>query len=355
MPGINIGIDIGTSDIVYYVENKGIVLKRPAVTASDARTGRIIATGNNAYKMLGRTCDSITVTRPVTNGIIADFTSLKNLIGRDIETICGNKIFKPNLLISMPVGISGLEKRSLLDIATSCGAASACLIEEPIAAALGACVDYDKPKGTMVVNIGAGTTDIAVITMGCLSVCSTIKTAGNSLDAAIQRYLRHERDLIIGDVTAESVKKTIGCAYLRDAEIAIEVKGKGYLSSLPALFEITTTEVFLAIREQLETIANSVRNVVSETPPELLNDISDSGIILTGGTANLPGIDKLIQRKTHIKTRIAKDPEDCVANGLGIALSSPTFLSKNNYTFKTKGEVSGYGTFNAGSDANIIY
>ncbi len=355
MPGINIGVDIGTSNVVYYVENKGIVLSKPCVTAKDIRTGRIIATGNNAYKMMGRTSDSIVITRPVTNGVIADFTSLQNLIGRDLEALCGNKIFKPNLLISMPVGISNLEKRSLLDLATSCGAASACLIEEPIAAALGAAVDYDKPKGTMIVNIGSGTTDIAVITMGCLSVCSTLNTAGNSLDAAIQRYLRHERDLIIGDVTAEYVKKTIGCAYMRDAEIAIQVKGKGYLSSLPTLFEITTTEVFLAIREQLETIANAVRNVVSETPPELLNDISDGGIILTGGSSKLPGIDKLIQRKTHIKTRVAADPENCVANGLGVAISNPGFLSKNGYIFKTKGEVSGYGAFSTGSDANIIY
>ena len=304
MPGINIGIDIGTSTVTFYVDGKGIVLSEPCVTASLTDSGRMIATGTKAYQMIGRTSDNITVNHPVSNGVVSDFTSVQSMIAYHLQKICGNKIFRPNLMISMPIGITNLEKRALLDLATSCGAASACLIEEPIAAALGAGVDYKKPNGSMVVNIGSGTTDIAVVTMGALSVCSTIKIGGNDLDSSISRYLRHERDIVIGNITAEDIKKKIACAYLRDAEIGIHVKGKSYLSGMPVLFEITTTEVYLAIREQLESIANSVHEILSETPPELLGDISDNGIILTGGTAKLPGIEKLIEKKTHIKVAL---------------------------------------------------
>ncbi|MBQ3151711.1 MAG: rod shape-determining protein [Clostridia bacterium] len=353
MPGINIGLDIGTSSVVFYVQDKGVVLSEPTVTANYTSSGKMISTGTKAYKMIGRTSENYTVKRPVSDGIVTDFTAMQNIIRYHLQKICGNRIFKPHLIINMPIGITNLEKRALLDLATSSGAASACLIEEPIAAALGAGIDYKKPRGTMVVNIGAGTTDIAVLTMGNLSVCSTIKTAGNALDSAICRYLRHERDLVIGEITAEDIKKKIGCSYMRDAEIAIQVKGKSYLSSLPTLFEITSTEIFLSIREQLEVIANSVHDIISETPPELLCDITESGIVLTGGTAKLPGLDKLIQRKTHIKTRVAPDPEFCVAKGLGVAVSHPEYLQKNGYIFKSKGDLYGYGSIAIASEQGL--
>jgi len=340
--GINIGVDLGTTSTVIFVEGKGIVLSEPTAAAYESSSGRMLAAGKRAYNMVGRNPSSIKVVLPMKDGVVSDFTVTQNILRYYLQKICGNMVFKPNVIICLPATVTNLEKRTILDLATSSGAGKACLIEEPLAAALGAGVDISHPKGVMVVDIGGGTADIAVITMGCISVSKSIKVAGNAFDDAIVRYFRRERDVLIGERTAEKIKMKIGCAYLREAELAIEVKGKNYISGMPARLEISSTDIFLAIREQLEYIGEAVRSVLEVTPPELSADVSESGIILTGGGALLQGMDVMIERKTGIKTRVAEDPLNCVAKGIGKVLKNLDILAESGYLFKTGEEVRGY-------------
>lgn len=336
MPGINIGIDLGTSTVQYFVDGKGVVLSEEVATASDSRTGKTISVGSKAYKMIGREPDSITVHRPVRDGIVSDFTAVQDLLRYHLQKICGNRIFKPNLVLCVPSDVTGLEKRVLLDIATASGAAKACLIDKPIAAALGAGVDYRKPRGIMVVDIGAGSTEIAVITMGGIAVNECIHIAGNTFDADIERYLRRERSISIGALTAEQIKKKVGCAYEREAEIAMLAKGKDYVTGMPTLFEITTTQVYHALQEHLEQIADAVLAVLSDASPELHADIYENGILLTGGSALLPGIECVIEAKAHVPVRVAHNPENCVARGIGVALKHMDVLMGSGYFFNAK-------------------
>ncbi len=342
MLGINIGVDLGTTSTIIFVEGKGIVLSEPTAAAYEKATGKMFATGKKAYGMVGRTPDSIKVVLPMKDGVVSDFTVTQNILRYYLQKICGNMVFKPNIIICLPCSVTNLEKRTILDLATSSGAARACLIEEPLAAAIGAGVEINHPKGVLVVDIGGGTADIAVITMGSIAVSNSIKVAGNAFDDAIVRYFRRERDILIGVRTAEKIKSKIGCAYLREAELAIEVKGKNYITGMPARAEITSTDVYLAIREQLEYIGEAVRTVLEATPPELGADISESGILLTGGGALLKGMDIMIERKTGIKTKIADDPMNCVANGIGKVLKNLDILADSGYLFKTGEEVRGY-------------
>ena len=339
MPGINIGIDLGTNNVRFFVEGKGLVMTDNTVTASDTRSGKTLSLGAKAYQMIGRTPDSVAVHYPLRDGIISDFTATQNLLRYYLQKICGNRIFKPNLLLCMPSGLTGLEQRTLLNIAVSSGAAKACLIEKSLAAAIGAGVDYRKPRGTLVVDIGGGTTEIAVVTMGSIAQHESLRVGGNTFDQDIRRYVRRERYILIGRLTAEQIKKKIGCAYLRDAEIAIAVKGKSYLSGMPVVFEVSTTEVFLAMREHLRQIAEAVRSTLSQSTPELMGDIADSGIILTGGSALLPGIAGCIEQYTHVHTTVADDPANCVARGIGIALEHMDLLSENGCFYKTPQQI----------------
>ena len=244
MPGINIGVDLGTSNVRFFVEGKGLALTENSVTASDIRSGRPIAIGSKAYRMIGRTSERVQIHYPLRHGVVSDFTACQDILRYYLQIICGNRIFKPNLVISMPSTLTGLEQRTLLNIAASSGAAKTCLMEKALACAIGAGVDYRKPRGAMVVDIGGGTTEIAVVTMGCLAQHESLQIAGNTFDEDIRRYVRRERDILIGRLTAEEIKQKIGCAYLRDAEIAIAVKGKSYLTGMPVLFEVNTTQYF---------------------------------------------------------------------------------------------------------------
>lgn len=341
MLGVNIGIDLGTTSVVAYVEGKGIVMTESCVAAYEKESGKLVAVGKRAWDMVGKNPDSIRVVQPMSNGVVSDFTSMKHIIRTFLSRICKNMVFKPNVVVSVPSMATSLEKRTILDLVTAAGAAKACLIEEPLAAALGAGLKSNRPVGAMIVDIGGGTTDIAVITMGCISVSKSIKTAGNALDEAIARQIRRERDVIIGLKTAELIKKQIGCSYLRDVELGMTVKGKHFITNLPVSIEVTSTEAYLAMRPHLETIAEAVRSVLEMTPPELSADISESGIRLTGGGALLRGIDEMIQRKTGVKTVVAPDAVNCVANGTGEALSHMDILSYNGYVFKARDEIGG--------------
>lgn len=340
MLGMNIGVDIGTTNTRFYIEGKGVVSADNTATAvKTSRTGKSVVIGSAAYQMIGREPDSIQVHRPLIDGIVSDFSSAQILLRSNLEKLCGNQILKPNVLICMPTNATGLEKRTLLDIGIASGAAHACLIERPLAAALGAGIDYNKPRGNMVVDIGAGTTEIAVITMGSIAISDSIRVAGNSFDEAIARFIRNERDILVGKLTVEQIKKKIGCAYMREAEIAILAKGKSYLSGMPTLFEISTTDVFLAIREQLLQITDAIHSLLSDTPPELAGDIYENGIVLTGGSALLYGMAKCIETRTGVKTRVAEEPENCTAKGIGIALQHPEILTNNGYYFKTRDDI----------------
>lgn len=341
MLGVNIGIDLGTTSIVIYIEGKGIVLAEPSVAAYDTVSGKLIAVGKKAYEMIGRNPDTIRIVKPMRHGVVSDFTATKHILRYFLSKICKNMVFKPNVVVCVPSMVTSLEKRTILDLITAAGAAKACLIEEPLAAALGAGLKSDRPMGAMVVDIGGGTTDVAVITMGCISVSDSVKIAGNAFDEAIMRQIRRERDVIIGERTAEFIKKQIGCSYLRNAELGLTVKGKHFITSMPVSIDVSSTEVYLAMRSHLETIGETVRSVLELTPPELSADIADSGIYITGGGALLHGIDKMLSDKTGVKTFIAKDPLNCVALGTGEALAHIDILSQNGYVFKARDEIGG--------------
>lgn len=342
MLGTNIGIDLGTTSILIFVQGKGIVVSEPNTVAFDTDTGKLLAIGQKASDMVGRNPDSITVVKPMKSGVISDFTATKAIVRVLLYKVCKNMVLKPNVVVCMPSTVTNLEKRTILDLVTAAGAGRACLIEEPLAAALGAGLDIRRPMGTMVVDIGGGTADIAVVTMGSISISKSVKIAGNILNEDIIRYLRRERNIVIGEKTAENIKKQIGCAYLRDVELAIEIKGKHYITGMPLTAEVTTTEVYLAMREHLEAIAEGVRSVLEVTPPELAGDISETGILLTGGGALLDGMDKLLEDKTGIHVIIPDSPLECVARGTGYAIEHMDILVDNDGVFKTREEITGF-------------
>lgn len=342
MPGVNIGVDLGTTSIVIFVEGKGIVLSEPCVAAYRREDGALMAIGKKAAEMYEKSRDEILVIKPMTNGIVSDFTATRHILTGFLSRICKNMVFRPNVVVCVPSMATDLEKRTILDLVTAAGAAKACLIEEPLAAALGAGLGSDRPSGAMVVDIGGGTTDIAVITMGCISVSRSIKVAGNALDEAIIRHVRRERDVIIGARTAEEIKLRIGCARLRSVELGMAIKGKHFITGLPVSIEVNSTEIYAAMRPQLEQIAEAVHEVLETTPPELSGDIGESGIVITGGGALLPEIDEMFREKTGVKTVIAEDPLNCVAFGTGVALAHMDILSQNGYVFRARGDMGDY-------------
>ena len=342
MLGRNIGIDLGTTSVIIYTQGKGVVLDEPSAVAYKTQTRRLCAVGQKAFDMLERSPDSLRVVQPMRDGVVSDFTATRQMLTRYLTKVCSNSIFKPNVVVCMPSGVTNLEKRTVLDIVTAAGAGRACLMEEPLAAALGAGVDTAAATGTLVVDIGGGTTDIAVITQGSIAVSSSVKVAGNAFDEAIIRQVRRERDVIIGHKTAERIKTTIGCAVLPEAELFLTVKGKNYISNLPATLEVSSTDCFLAMREQIEAISEAVRSLLEITPPELVGDIASNGIVLTGGGAMLLRMSDAIRNKTGIKTRLAENPRTCVARGIGKALGNLELLVEQGYIFKNREEITGF-------------
>ncbi|MCQ2462712.1 MAG: rod shape-determining protein [Clostridia bacterium] len=342
MPGINIGIDLGTTSIIIYVENEGIVLSEPSVAAYDVDSGELIALGDYAKSMIEKAPDTIRVVCPMREGVISDFGVTETMLRYYIKKICGNRIFKPNIIVSMPSSVTNLERRTVLDVVTSSGAGKACVIEEPLAAAIGAGLDIKRPGGHRVADIGGGTSDIAVITMDSIALSDSVRIAGDAFDTAIQRYCRRERDVLIGMPTAERLKTVLGCAYLPEEEIAVSVKGKHYLTGMPVSFEITSTEIYLALREQVEAIGDAIKDVLERTPPELANDIFTSGLVITGGGGMLRGLAKAMGEKLKITARLAPDAINCVVKGTGYALRNMQFLEDNGYVFKNREQITGY-------------
>lgn len=338
MTGLCIGIDIGTSNMTAYVEGKGIVFSRPSVIACDSHTGKILALGESAFSMTGRTPGSITVIRPFSEGVVSDMSKTVAMLSDFVEKVCRLTVLKPNIIASVPNEITSLERKAILDVLEASGAARVCIMDHSYAAAVGADVVFSKPYGTMVIDIGGGTVDIAVVTMGSIAASKTIRFASEAFTQDIIRYLRRERDIEVGYLTAENIKRTIGGAVIRNEEIALVAKGRNAVTGAPINFEITSTEVYWAIKEHVDLILNGVKDILSVISPELSADIFESGIVLTGKGALLYGIDAFLESATGVPVRIAKEPWLCVAKGLGKSLHNIKKLKKSGYEFKYRDE-----------------
>ena len=322
MPGSDIGLDLGTATILINVKGKGIVLKEPSVVAYDKDREKIVAIGTDARKMLGRTPDNIVAVRPLRDGVISNFDLTAQMLKYFIKKVCGNFVFKPRIMICVPAMITEVEERAVYDAAIEAGARRAYLIEEPIAAAIGAGVDITKPCGNMIVDIGGGTTDIAVISLKDTVASRSIKVAGDKFDEAIGKYVRKKYSVLIGERTAEEIKVEIGCVYPREQPLSMAVKGRCLITGLPKMIEISSEETREALADVSDSIVEAVHSVLERTPPELIGDISENGMILTGGGSLIYGLDKLLAKHMGISARVADDPVTCVARGTGSALDN---------------------------------
>lgn len=320
MAGTDIAIDLGTSTVKIYVEKKGIVLIEPAVLAVDTATDRIIALGEEAYKMIGRTSERTAVIRPMSNGVISDFGLAQEFIRYYLKKLHSSRVFMPRVVVSIPCSITEVEKRAVVDAISSTGVRKICLIEEPVAAAMGAGVDISKPHGSLVVDIGGGTTDMAVISLSDIAISSSMQVAGRTFDDMIVKYIRRKYNLLIGERMAEEAKIAIGCVYPQKETCVFRVKGRNALTGLPQWADITSDEMLEAMIEPAMQIVRRIQETLESTPPELMADVYEDGIILTGGSAHLAGFDTLISKKTKISVRVAEEPENCVANGAGKAI-----------------------------------
>lgn len=328
-----VGIDLGTANVLIYIQGKGIVLNEPSVVALNKDTGEVLAVGEDARLMLGRTPSNIIAVRPLKDGVISDYDTTERMLKFFIRKTCGSgRFFKPRIMVCVPSGVTEVEKRAVSEAATMAGAKEVYLMEEPIAAAIGAGLDIMSPDGVMVIDIGGGTTDIAVISLGGIVTSASVKIAGDRFDDAIIKYMRKAHKLFIGERTAEQLKFNIGTAFPREESVTMECRGRDMVSGLPVSVTVTSEEMYDALDEPLTTICEAVHSVLEKTPPEVAADISSSGIMLTGGGALLWGLDKRIEDKTKIKVRIAEEPKNCVAIGTGQALKHMDAISSNRMT-----------------------
>lgn len=322
MFGQDIGIDLGTATVIAYVKGKGIVLREPSVVAVNNVTGEVLAVGHEARRMLGRTPGNIVATRPLRDGVISDYTVTEKMLKFFINKICGKFFFSPRIMICIPSQVTEVEKKAVIDAASNAGARRVYLIEEPIAAAIGAGIDISKPCGNMIVDIGGGTTDIAVISLGGSVVSSSIKVAGDKFDEYIVKYIKKRHNVMIGERTAEELKQQIGCVYPKIQDMEMDVRGRDLITGLPRTITMYSSEMIEALEEPAMLIVDAVHSVLEKTPPELAADISDKGIYMTGGGCLLDGFDRLLQEKIGINVMIAEDAISCVAKGTGKALDN---------------------------------
>ena len=312
----DIGIDLGTATVLVYVKGKGIVLREPSVVAIDRNTNAILAVGEEARRMLGRTPGNIVAIRPLKDGVISDYTVTERMLKYFINKVCGKFIFAPSLMICIPSGVTEVEKKAVVDAATQAGAKKVCLIEEPIAAAIGAGIDISKAYGNMIVDIGGGTTDIAVISLGGSVVSESIKVAGDKFDDYIVRYIRKKHNIMIGERTAEEIKINVGCVFPKMQDEEMDVRGRDLITGLPKTITIYSSEIMEALEEPATAIVEAVHTVLEKTPPELAKDIIHSGIYITGGGSQIHDLDVLFKEITGIKINTCEEPEECVVRGL---------------------------------------
>ncbi len=318
-----IGIDLGTTYTIVYIPKRGIVVNEPSVVAISLVDKKIMAVGNEAKEMLGRTPDTIVATRPLKDGVIAEYRTTEAMLRYFINKALGGiRIFRPEVMVAVPAGVTSTEQRAVIDALKSAGAKEAYIIKEPIAAAIGANIPIGSPSGHMIVDIGGGTSEIAVISLGGIVASTSVRIGGNKFDAAIGEYLRKRYGIAIGERTAEEAKMTIGSALYLEEKLTMEVRGRDMISGLPRTVTITSDDITDAIQNELEGIIAAVKNVLYETPPELSADVMDKGMILSGGSSLLRNIDQLISRATGVPAYVADDALLCVAKGTGIALEN---------------------------------
>lgn len=316
----DIGIDLGTSSILVYVKGKGVVLKEPSVVAIDQYTDKFLAVGEEARQMLGRTPGNIVAIRPLKNGVISDYDITERMLRYFIRKAVKRSIFKPRIVVCVPSGITDVERRAVVEACQHAGAVKTYIIEEPIAAAIGAGLDITVPDGNMIIDIGGGTTDVAVIALGGIVVNNSIRVAGDDCDEAITKYIRKKYNTMIGERSAENLKINLGCVYPLEEDEYETVKGRNLLTGLPVIIEVSSSDMLEALDAPIQEIVEAVHLVLERTPPELAADIGDKGIIMTGGGALLKGMDKLLSEKTGIEVKIAENPVECVAIGTGKSL-----------------------------------
>jgi len=329
--GEDIGIDLGTASVIVFKRGSGIVLHEPSVVAIDKNTDKVIAVGEEARQMLGRTPGHIVAIRPLKEGVIADYDTTEKMLTYFIRKIMGNKLFfKPRVIVCIPTGATDVEERAVRQATLSSGARQAFIIEEPLAAALGAGINISEATGNMVVDIGGGTSDIAVLSLGGLVCNDSLRVGGDKFDEAIIRYIRREYSLMIGDRTAEEVKIQVGTAYVTEENRhrTMEVRGRDLVTGLPKTIAISSEESWVALQEPVEAVVEGVKKVLEITPPELAADIVNNGIVLTGGGALLNGLDILLSKQTNLPVHIAEDPICCVAMGTGKALNEMSVISR---------------------------
>ncbi len=316
-----LGIDLGTANTLVFIPGKGIVLNEPSVVAVDQQTNRIMAVGNEAKEMIGRTPDNIIAYRPMKDGVIADYRVTEAMIRYYMRKALGKwNIWKPDVMVSVPAGVSSTERRAVIEATLKAGARNAYVVKEPILAAIGAGIPIYEARGHMVVDIGGGTTDVAVIALGGIVASTSVKCAGNKIDHAIADYIKKTFNLAIGDRTAEDIKIRIGSAIHVDDELLLTIKGRDYISGLPRTAQVTTNDIVKAIDRELREIIRAIKDVLQDTPPELSADIIDQGIIMTGGSSQLRNFPELVLARTGVKAVLAEDALYCVVKGTGIAL-----------------------------------
>lgn len=326
-----VGIDLGTANVLIYVDGKGIVLEEPSVVAVNRDTNEILAVGSEAKRMIGRTPGNITAVRPLREGVISDYDITEKMLQYFIRKTCGgNRFFKPRLVVCVPSGVTEVEKRAVKEAALQAGGRAVYLIEEPVAAAIGAGIDITAPEGIMIIDIGGGTTDIAVISMGGIVTSTSVKIAGDNFDDYIVKYMRKKYSLFIGERMAEKIKCEIGMAFSQEESLSALCKGRDLVTGLPRTVEIRSEEVLEALDEPLDAICEATHSVLERTPPELAADVGERGIVITGGGAYLRGLDRRIEERTGIRTTVAEDADFCVAKGTGESLKFIDIISRNS-------------------------
>ena len=318
-----VGIDLGTANCLVYVVGEGIVMEEPTVVAVSLTDSKVLAVGKEAEAMLGRTPGNIKASKPMRDGVIADYVVTEAMMRYFLRKVgAGNQIFKPEVMVCVPAGVTQVERRAVLSATMSAGARTAYLIEEPLAAAIGAGVPIAEASGNMILDMGGGASEAAVISLGGVVAFKSVRVAGNKIDESISRYVRKKHNLVIGEITAERIKVKIGSATKPVKEETLEVTGRDSVTGLPKSVVVTSTDVFVAISEPLSRIINMVKSVLEEVPPELSSDIIDKGIVMSGGTATLRNLDKLLTAETGVPAFVAEDPLRCVVKGTGIALEN---------------------------------
>lgn len=328
----DIGIDLGTANTLIYVKGKGIVLREPSVVAiKNDSTREVLEVGEGAKEMIGRTPGNIVAIRPLKDGVIADYDVTRQMLERFIKKVVSSGAFvRPRIVVCFPSGVTQVDKRAIEEATYKAGARKVVLMEEPKAAAIGAGLPISEPTGSMVVDIGGGTTEVAVISLGGIVTSKSLRIAGDELDQAIIVYIKKEYNLMIGERTAEAIKLEIGSAYEEEEETSMEIKGRDLITGLPKIITVTSKEIREAIKEPVTSIIDAIKTTLEKTPPELAADIMDKGIMLTGGGAMLHGLDKLINRETHMPVHIAEAPLDCVAIGTGKSLDHMDKMGSGN-------------------------